>query len=160
MELFHWCTMKKIELEIVKHVPHKYNILFACQFLDKKCLLSTEVIPVYCVFFPKVRTTDHINVWPRWYFNVHMYACVLYKKTQSKSAFIYILYNSISILKSSHSSVCFEINALIYVKFMRRYIHILHPLKPRMKTSHTRMIIGTYEKVYCTVSMLCRGMGG
>jgi hypothetical protein len=52
-------------------------------------------------------------------------------------------------VQSSQSSVCFEINALIYFIFMRRYIHILHPLKPRMKTSHTRMIIGMYEKVYC-----------
>jgi hypothetical protein len=63
---------------------------------------------------------------------------------------MYIYYYTIDyIQQSSQSSVCFEINALIYIKFLRRYIHILHPLKPRMKTSHTRMIIGTrmYEKV-------------
>jgi hypothetical protein len=53
MELFHWCTNEKNRTRNSEActVLHKYNILFTCHFLDKKCLLSTEVIPVYCVFF-------------------------------------------------------------------------------------------------------------
>ena len=75
------------------------------------------------------------------------------EKTQYLMNTLYIVYSTISSrLQHDCASAC--LSDLVYSP---RYLNILHPLKPRWKTSHSKIMIGivyfsTY--VYITLSIL------